>query len=246
MRQQHWLLLPVLATGIAALETSENRPSAAGTLHRIPEGAKEGEEEEELNRRLARLSILVGGLCLAFVLVWNAALRFQAHIRRLTNLSNGTQRYWFPADPYWAWLKKSVIYAPLLRTRHNREFRLSSVVNMGTLPTRFQTFLVLGLIAMNTTLCFITIPYWEDEHEVLGQVRNRAGTMAVVNLMALVVIAGRNNPLIKALDVSFDTWNLLHRWFGRIVVMEVIIHVVAWMIRKVRSGKFFPSHDLIA
>jgi hypothetical protein len=136
-------------------------------------------------------------------------------------------------------MKESVIYAPLLRTRHNREFRLSSAVNMGTLPTRFQTVLLLGIIAMNTVLCVITIPFWDDETTVLGFIRNRSGTMAVVNLVPLVVIAGRNNPLIRALDVSYDTWNLLHRWFGRIVVLESLVHTLAWMINKVRTRKYF-------
>lgn len=42
-------------------------------------------------------------------------------------------------------------------------------------------------------------------------------------------MAGRNNPLINWLNLSFDTFNLLHRWFGRIVVLEAIAHTVAWM-----------------
>jgi hypothetical protein len=41
-------------------------------------------------------------------------------------------------------------------------------------------------------------------------------------------MAARNNPLISWLNLSFDTFNLLHRWFGRIVVLEAIAHTVAW------------------
>jgi hypothetical protein len=41
-------------------------------------------------------------------------------------------------------------------------------------------------------------------------------------------MAGRNNILIKWIGLSFDTFNLLHRWFGRIVVLEAIAHTVAW------------------
>ena len=49
-------------------------------------------------------------------------------------------------------------------------------------------------------------------------------------------MAGRNNPLIKLLDVSFDTWNLLHRWLGRIVVLESLAHTICWMVGKVHTG----------
>ena len=42
-------------------------------------------------------------------------------------------------------------------------------------------------------------------------------------------MASRNNPLIKWLGISFDTFNLLHRWFGRIVAMEAVCHTLAFM-----------------
>ena len=43
-------------------------------------------------------------------------------------------------------------------------------------------------------------------------------------------MAGRNNPLIKWLNISFDTFNLLHRWFGRIVIIEAVVHTLAFLI----------------
>ena len=46
----------------------------------------------------------------------------------------------------------------------------------------------------------------------------------------LFIFAGRNNPLIPWLNISFDTFNLLHRWFGRIVVLEALAHTLAFLI----------------
>lgn len=43
----------------------------------------------------------------------------------------------------------------------------------------------------------------------------------------MFLLAGRNNPLIPLLGISFDTYNLLHRWFGRIVILEAIAHTIA-------------------
>lgn len=49
-------------------------------------------------------------------------------------------------------------------------------------------------------------------------------------------MAGRNNILINWLNISFDTFNLLHRWFGRIVVLEAVAHTVAWMLATHAKG----------
>lgn len=48
-------------------------------------------------------------------------------------------------------------------------------------------------------------------------------------------MASRNNPLINWLNLSFDTFNLLHRWFGRIVVLEAITHTAAWTVATVAT-----------
>ena len=52
----------------------------------------------------------------------------------------------------------------------------------------------------------------------------------------LFIMAARNNPLINWLNLSFDTFNLLHRWFGRIVVLEVLSHTIAWGASTVKSA----------
>jgi ferredoxin-NADP reductase len=52
----------------------------------------------------------------------------------------------------------------------------------------------------------------------------------------LFIMASRNNPLIAWCNMSFDTFNLLHRWFGRIVALESIAHFVAWAAATVHKG----------
>jgi hypothetical protein len=49
-------------------------------------------------------------------------------------------------------------------------------------------------------------------------------------------MAARNNPLINWLNLSFDTFNLLHRWFGRIVVLEILAHTSAYITSTVSTG----------
>ncbi|EER26371.1 Ferric reductase like transmembrane component family protein [Coccidioides posadasii C735 delta SOWgp] len=181
-------------------------------------------------------SMLYAGLgLLLFFLTWTVGLRISAHVRHLANLNNGTQNHFVPSGMYWAWLKRHVIYAPMFRVRHNREIRLSSAINFGTLPTRFQAALLMGIFAMNITLCCVAVPYGSTEEDLLTTIQIRSGILAVVNLPPLVFMAARNNALIKLLGVSFDTWNLLHRWLGRIVAFESFIHVIAYMVKKVHT-----------
>lgn len=51
-------------------------------------------------------------------------------------------------------------------------------------------------------------------------------------MIPLILLAGRNNPLIWILGISFDTFNLIHRWIGRLVVVEALAHTLAWMVSK--------------
>lgn len=200
-----------------------------------------GEENpfyEALNDDLARYSLLALGCFAAFMYIWKMWFRLAGHMRRLASFSNERQRYFTPAHPTLAKIKEHIVYAPLFRNRHNREFQLSRAVNMGTLPSRFHSFIIVGIIAMNITLCFVTVPYKSEPDSVSSVILSRSGVMATVNLIPLVLLAGRNNPMITLLQVPYDTCNLIHRWLARIVVCEAIVHTLAWLIPKVQSCMF--------
>ncbi|KAF4762736.1 hypothetical protein N7455_002221 [Penicillium solitum] len=191
---------------------------------------------EAVNDDLARYSLLALGCAAAAYYIWQLAFRFSRHLRRLASFTDDRQRYFVSTHNTFAWIKDHIIYAALFRNRHNRELQLSSALNMGTLPSRFHAFLITGVIAMNVTLCCVTTPYGSESDTLAGIIRNRTGVMATVNLIPLVLMAGRSNPLIAMLHVPFDTWNLLHRWLGRIVVLESLAHVFAWAIPKANKS----------
>lgn len=224
----HQLFLALTLVGVCHATNIEkrNKPSAAKMFY------------EAVNDALAHYTVLALGCAAAAFLAWQTWTRFSAHLRRISTFGDGKQRYFVPAHQTFSWAKEHLIYAPLFRTRHNREFQLSSAINMGNLPSRFHGILVTGVVAMNIALCVNTIPYRSEEDTVAGIVRNRTGTMATVNLIPLVLMAGRNNPLIAMLHVPFDTWNLLHRWLGRIVVLEALAHSFAWMIPEAEEASW--------
>lgn len=172
-------------------------------------------------------------LCVRLVEHWWAQLRLVTAMSRPAS----SQAYWQRAQwSHMPWVKKHLTYAPVGKKRHNREIRVSSAVNMGTLPTRLQAVLLLAYLLSNLVYMLFLDYRQHDRWATLAELRGRAGTLAAVNLVPLIIFAARNNPLIHLLRISFDTYNLLHRWLGRIVVLEAVVHTVAWMVVQVNDG----------
>ena len=185
----------------------------------------------------------LGWIWVAFVsvfILYQIIFHFVRYIRTVACLNNETQRYFATPHALYAFFKRNLLDAPLFRTRHHREFKLSTAINIGTLPSRLQTFLLVGYFATNVGFCVWSINWGGAYASVAGEFRNRTGTMAVINMIPLFLLAGRNNPFIKLTGISFDTMNLIHRWFGRIVVLEAIAHTFAWVSSKAHTSKLIP------
>ena len=178
----------------------------------------------------------------ALPLVYRICSVVYSRIRLMVCLGVENQRYFaLPTNEWACFIKKHIMYSPLFRVRHNREFQLSTAVNVGTLPTRFQTFFLLGYLVGNVVFCTYMVDWTSDTATLLGEVRNRTGVLSTVNMVPLVLLAGRNNPLIPLLGISFDTFNLVHRWLGRIVVLEAVAHSFCYMVAKAMKGEPSPA-----
>jgi Ferric reductase like transmembrane component len=171
-----------------------------------------------------------------FVITYRVIIVAIQNLRTVACLHNDTQRYFAIPSPRWGKFKSTILYAPLFRARHNKEFELSSAVNMGTLPSRFQSMFIGAMLAANVILCVHAIHWSMPRAEVLSVLRNRTGTISVANLIPMVLMAGRNNPLISLLNIPFDSFNMMHRWLGRLAVLEAIAHTLCWMVAKVDTG----------
>ena len=158
------------------------------------------------------------------------------HVSAMSQPASG-QGYWQRAQwSYMPRIKKFLTYAPIWGKRHNREIKISSALNIGTLPTRLQLLVLTFYLGSNMIYMLILDYHQSSPWATLAELRGRSGTLAAVNMVPLIIFAGRNNPLILLLRISFDTYNLLHRWLGRIVVLESVVHTVAWAVVQVNSG----------
>ncbi|KPM46187.1 hypothetical protein AK830_g296 [Neonectria ditissima] len=203
--------------------------AGAGTLSPEEEkiAAEFHQEGEDDNTALSRYLFIICGAVAVAVIVWKVAEKINKLTRQISCLNNDRQRYFAIPSPNLAALKRHLLYAPVMSKRHNREIQLSSAINVGTLPTRFQLLFLTAYFATNVVFCVIDIPYAENVTIAAAALRNRSGVLAVMNMIPLFLLAGRNNPLIGLLGISFDTYNLIHRWFGRIVVLESLVHTLA-------------------
>ncbi|ETN46436.1 uncharacterized protein HMPREF1541_00620 [Cyphellophora europaea CBS 101466] len=206
---------------------------ANGNITKAPNGTfysgLNGVNLERDRQMTSALSIAI--LCgVIFVLGLRGWQLFTAHLRRIYCLTatRSQQNYWSYDQSTWLpFLKKHVIYAPLGKKRHNREIQLSKAQNYGTIPGRVHTAVLTFYLVTNLVFC-LYLDYKHPTPKVLAELRGRSGMLAVWNMMVLILFAARNNPLIWLLETSFDTFNLFHRWLGRLVILESLIHIFAW------------------
>lgn len=202
----------------------------AGAQEGAAGGAANSVDPKVVNQLLVSyLYIVLGAISIA-LLVWRFSIILIRYVRTVTCLQNDTQRYFARPSHKYSWFQRNILYAPIFSKRHNREFQISSALNVGTLPTRLQLLFLVGYFATNVAFCVITIDWSGPLRQVATLLRSRTGYLAVVNMIPLFLMAGRNNPLIALLGMSFETFNLLHRWFGRIVMLESVAHTLAWFV----------------
>jgi hypothetical protein len=190
---------------------------------------------EAINTIYANRILFLLGVLVVILALYRWTISCVCYIRTLACIDNPTQKYFKSPAPALASIKKHIIYAPLFRKRHRKEFRPFGA-NLGILPSRFQTIFCLAVVGTNCALSVLRIPWDGPQQSMLKEFRNRTGSLAVVNMIPLMIVAGRNNPLITALRLPFETFNLIHRLFGRIVAAEAIAHVVVELMLMIDRG----------
>lgn len=188
---------------------------------------------QPMNMLFKQVLWLMLGISASLVLLIRIGQLLWAQLRRVSAMSSPRDKQGYFRIAQWSWMpfiKKQILYAPFWKKRHNREFRLSSAMNIGTLPSRFHSLILLVYVGSNVVHMFWVDWWQENKFALCAEIRGRSGTLALVNMVPLIILAGRNNPLIGLLQISFDTYNLLHRWMGRLVVIETVIHGVSWSV----------------
>ncbi|KAL4964857.1 ferric reductase family protein [Aspergillus stella-maris] len=176
-----------------------------------------------MNVALATPLFVLGGAIIFFSIVRQIQLLQQR--RRLKSiLRDGNQARFTRQHALVSLYKKYIASAPLFGKRHSREMHLGKL-HIGTLPLRGEAILLALFLGINVAFFFCIGDLRKGYTELQYQIRYAAGHLATMNMPGLVLLAGRNNPLIPLVGQKFDVFNFFHRWVGRLVVVGTIVHV---------------------
>ncbi|KAI9759948.1 MAG: hypothetical protein M4579_001981 [Chaenotheca gracillima] len=187
----------------------------------------------ELNDKYTRYFFIILGSFTAAVFAYRVLLYGMQYIRTITSINSDKQRYYVMPNWAYAKIKKHLLYAPLVGARLNRELRFGRI-NCGSIPSRLQTLTLAAWIGMNITFVVVHIAWDKPYAGGLESFLRRSGRMAVVNMIPMFLMMGRNNPLIRLLNIPFDTFNKFHRWIGRTVALLIFAHFTSWAVNKVK------------
>jgi hypothetical protein len=243
------LLVAALVAGAAWAQTpSSAAPAAAqGSSAQGSAAAAQTTSPESTNWMLIKGLLYAWVALVGGTIIYCAALHAVAYMRTIACLNSDKQKYFTRPNYFHSDFRRYLVDAPLFRKRHHREFKLSSAINVGTLPSRAQMLFLVGYIAASIILTTIDINWSAPAANIYSLLIDRTGMMAVMNMIPLFLLAGRNNPLIQLTGITFDTYNLIHRWLGRIVVAEAVLHGTLWIVKKVHSKGTSPTiinHEL--
>jgi hypothetical protein len=218
-----------------AFKSGSNFPQGGQSGQHPSSGSNRGSssyirQSDPRSMELANYVLIALAGLVVLLFIYRVIISTQRFIRALVCMGKEKQAYFQTPNPYFAMFKKHILYAPLLGNRHMKEFRPLPWLHMGIIPSRMQTLFITAFVGMNATLTVIDIDFGGPEDQVLNKLLARSGTLAVVNLIPLVLMAGKHNPLISILNIPYSTFNMMHRWLGRIVTLESITHAVAWLI----------------
>jgi hypothetical protein len=161
--------------------------SSTNASYGVPGAAGRGQAGDyDPNAESAALSNYLLVTCAAIsaaLIAWRLSNVVVKYVRTITCLRNDTQRYFAMPSEKTAFFKRYILYSPIFRKRHNREFQLSSAITVGTLPTRLQLLFLVGYVVTNVAFCVIDIPFAASFSVAAAQLRNRTGSLAVVNMV---------------------------------------------------------------
>jgi len=139
----------------------------------------------------------------------------------------------------WSHFRSIFIY-PATFGRHHR-----TPVAGGLVPTRGQSLYILLISFLNLILLVapytITQPqasFTTKSKQLLSVIGNRAGTMAMGNVVVLFLFSSRNSVLLYLTNWSYSTYLLLHRWLGYWAVLHTVVHSAMLWSYYVKAGTY--------
>lgn len=132
-------------------------------------------------------------------------------------------------------------FIPTLHTTHAAY--LPYKWTTGLVPTKFESLLVLGFFLLHGfVLCYnykidpYNTIFKSHQLQWLRQVADRAGILSFAHFPLLVVFSTRNNILERLTGFKYTTFIVLHKWIGRSMVIDALLHGLAYILCAEMTG----------
>ncbi len=168
--------------------------------------------------------------------VFRLAEGFHRNVRERIIAEHGkSQKFW--EQGHFPWARQVMQHSKdrPLRPGHSRDIALTKKFSLGLVPTRNQFIFTIFYVGINIGFT-LWIPWKSNRAQDVAALRGRSGHLATFNLIFTTLFAFRNNPLILACQISFDSFNFYHRLFARITIVESILHIIFWADNTLQAG----------
>jgi predicted ferric reductase len=110
---------------------------------------------------------------------------------------------------------------------------------IGNAPTRAQSIFIFYMVAINVILC--AVGYGTNgptsSQQMVKLIGTRIGHIALSNFPLLILYSSRNNILLWVTDWSHSTFLILHKWVGRILMLQVLVHGMVYFHSYIQTGE---------
>ena len=128
-------------------------------------------------------------------------------------------------------LSKYLIEPALFGKIHRRRFPW----NLGYVPSRVLSVLILAYIALNAVLCAINYPaispdiwYFSSNKQRISFAADRLGILSFANISLAIMFSGRNTPLLWITGRSRTEILTFHRWVARVAAIQGVAHAALY------------------
>lgn len=126
----------------------------------------------------------------------------------------------------WLSFVKHIYLPAMFGETHTGSTTLHDSIPPVSLPLRGQAICMFVYFALNIILGMLAYTSWIRPYYTPIFAAKQWGFFAVLNSLFLVLHAGRASPLLWLTNMSFSTAMFVHRWLGRLIVLESSIHSV--------------------
>lgn len=129
---------------------------------------------------------------------------------------------------------RGYVVLPTMFGKHASHLEINWLLT-GLLPTKLESLMVLGFVLLN--LLSLLIGFEIDPYNILfpsklvqytRMLGDRSGIVAVTQVPLIILFGTRNNIVEYFTGFKYTTLIVLHKWIGRIMILEVFIHSLAY------------------